>query len=107
MVSLIVVLVLAFGSLLATLTAGWSPKLGLDLAGGLSAIYKPAHKASLADLTEVTSILANRVNGLGVSGAEVNVRTPDGIQVVARDGIEPPPPAFSGLCSSELFGRRE
>ena len=70
-VSLVFTLVLSFGSLLATLAAGWSPKLGLDLAGGLSVIYKPVHHASQADLQEVTSILSNRVDGLGVSGAQV------------------------------------
>jgi preprotein translocase subunit SecD len=73
-ISLTVVLILSFGSFLATLTAGWSPKLGLDLAGGLSVIYKPAHKTSQANLQEVTTIISNRVNGLGVSGAEVNLQ---------------------------------
>jgi hypothetical protein len=34
-VALVVTILLAFGSLFATLAAGWSPKLGLDLAGGL------------------------------------------------------------------------
>ncbi len=72
--SLVLVLVIAFGSLLGTLSAGWSPKLGLDLAGGLSVVYKPAHKASLADMQVVTTILSNRVNGLGVSGATVNLQ---------------------------------
>ena len=74
MISLIVVLLLSFGSLLATLTAGWSPKLGLDLAGGLSVVYKPDHPTTQANLQEVVTILSNRVDGLGVSGAVVNLQ---------------------------------
>ena len=73
-VSLTLVLVISFGSLTATLLAGWSPRLGLDLAGGLSAIFKPVHKTSQANMNEVTTIITNRVNGLGISGAQVNLQ---------------------------------
>src|SRR5579863_1186177 len=73
-VSLVLTIAIAFGSLIATLSLGWGPKLGLDLAGGLSVIYKPATHASTADMQEVVTILNNRVNGLGVSGAQVNLQ---------------------------------
>src|SRR5580698_829789 len=73
-VSLVLTIAIAFGSLIATLSLGWGPKLGLDLAGGLSVIYKPATHATTADMQEVVSILNNRVNGLGVSGATVNLQ---------------------------------
>jgi preprotein translocase subunit SecD len=73
-VSLILTLAIAFGSLIATLSLGWGPKLGLDLAGGLSVVYKPATHATTADMNEVVTILNNRVNGLGVSGATVNLQ---------------------------------
>src|ERR1700691_261619 len=73
-VSLILTIAIAFGSLVATLSLGWGPKLGLDLAGGLSVVYKPATHASNADMQEVVTILNNRVNGLGVSGAAVNLQ---------------------------------
>ena len=73
-VSLILTIVIAVGSLVATLSLGWGPKLGLDLAGGLSVVYKPATPASSADMKEVVTILNNRVNGLGVSGAQVNLQ---------------------------------
>src|SRR5580704_17785947 len=73
-VSLVLTIAIAFGSLIATLSLGWGPKLGLDLAGGLSVIYKPATHATTADMQEVVSILNNRVNGLGVSGAAVNLQ---------------------------------
>ena len=42
-VSLILTIAIAFGSLVATLSLGWGPKLGLDLAGGLSVVYNPDH----------------------------------------------------------------
>jgi preprotein translocase subunit SecD len=73
-VSLILTIAIAFGSLVATLSLGWGPKLGLDLAGGLSVVYKPATHVSNADLQEVVTILSNRVNGLGVSGSTVNLQ---------------------------------
>jgi preprotein translocase subunit SecD len=73
-VSLILTIAIAFGSLVATLSLGWGPKLGLDLAGGLSVVYTPATHATNADMQEVVTILSNRVNGLGVSGAAVNLQ---------------------------------
>ena len=76
-VSLVLVLVLSFGSLITTLSLGWGPKLGLDLAGGLSVVFKPTTHASNADMREVVTILNNRVNGLGVSGAQVNLQGKD------------------------------
>ena len=73
-VSLFLSIVISFGSLLTTLAFGWGPKLGLDLAGGLSVVYKPTSNVSPAKLAEAVSILSNRVNGLGVSGAVVNLQ---------------------------------
>ena len=73
-VSLVLTVAIAFGSLAATLSLGWGPKLGLDLAGGLSVVYKPTTHATTADMQEVVTILTNRVDGLGVSGATVNLQ---------------------------------
>ena len=73
-VSLFLTIAIAFGALGTTLALGWGPKLGLDLAGGLSVVYKPATHATKSDMQEVVTILNNRVNGLGVSGAEVNLQ---------------------------------
>ncbi|HEY1824585.1 MAG TPA: protein translocase subunit SecD [Acidimicrobiales bacterium] len=84
-VSLFITIVIAFGSLAATISVGWGPKLGLDLAGGLSVVYKPATKASLTDMQEVVTILNNRVNGLGVSGSTVNLQGKD--VVVSVPGV--------------------
>lgn len=84
-VSLVLTIAIAFGSLAATLSLGWGPKLGLDLAGGLSVVYKPAAHATKADMSEVVTILTNRVNGLGVSGAQVNLQGND--VVVSIPGV--------------------
>jgi preprotein translocase subunit SecD len=73
-VSLALTIIISFGALVATLSLGWGPKLGLDLAGGVAAVYKPTTAASTADMQEVVTILNNRVNGLGVSGATVNLQ---------------------------------
>jgi len=70
-VSAVGVVVVVVGALGATFAAGWSPRLGLDLAGGLSVVYRPAHPVSSNVLNEAINIMDNRVNGLGVSGATV------------------------------------
>jgi preprotein translocase subunit SecD len=71
-VSLLVTIAVAFIALAATLAAGWSPKLGLDLAGGFEATYAPQHKVDSGEIQTVISILQNRIDGLGVSGALIN-----------------------------------
>ena len=86
LVSLILSLVIAFGSLGVTLGLGWGPKLGLDLAGGLSVVYKPATPATPADMKEVVTILNARVNGLGVSGATVQLQGKN--VVVSAPGVK-------------------
>jgi preprotein translocase subunit SecD len=84
-VSLVLTVAIAFGALAATLALGWGPKLGLDLAGGLSVVYKPTSHATAADMNEVDTIITNRVNGLGVSGATVNLQGKD--VVVSVPGV--------------------
>jgi len=81
--SLILILVISFGSLFATLIAGWSPKLGLDLAGGTEVVLVPAtgHSITKSQANEAVKIIRNRVDGLGVSGATVEVQ---GTQVVIQ-----------------------
>lgn len=73
-VSLVLTIVISFGALFTTLSMGWGPKLGLDLAGGLSVVYRPATPTSASNMQEVVTVLTNRVNGLGVSGAQVNLQ---------------------------------
>jgi preprotein translocase subunit SecD len=76
------VVVIALASFAAVFSAKWTPKLGLDLAGGVAVIYQAQDKhPSQADLNETVSILDNRVNGLGVSGAQVSTAGTDQISV--------------------------
>ncbi len=70
-VSLLAVVVISVGTFAATMFASWSPKLGLDLAGGLSVVYQPAHAINAGQMAEEIAILTNRVNASGVSGATV------------------------------------
>ncbi|HEV3265608.1 MAG TPA: hypothetical protein VG014_08795, partial [Acidimicrobiales bacterium] len=68
--SLITLVLIAGIALASTLAAGWSPKLGLDLEGGLSVVYKTHTPVTQAQLNTVVSILNSRVNA-GTSGATV------------------------------------
>jgi len=87
-VSLASVVVIAFILLVATLGAGWSPKLGLDLAGGSQIVYRPQHKISAGDLTTTIDVIRNRVDAAGVSGANVNSQ--GGNVVVQLPGLKNP-----------------
>jgi preprotein translocase subunit SecD len=58
-------------ALAATLIVGNEPVLGLDLQGGISVRLFPAGKFSSSSLDTAKNIIDQRVNGLGVSDAEV------------------------------------
>jgi preprotein translocase subunit SecD len=78
----IAVVVISLGSFAAVFAAKWSPRLGLDLAGGVSVVYTAQGKhISQADLDETVNILNLRVNGLGVSGAQVQTTGTNQISV--------------------------
>ncbi len=71
-ISVLVVVAISLGAFAATFFARWSPRLGLDLAGGVSVVYTAqGQHVSQSDLDETVNILNLRVNGLGVSGAQV------------------------------------
>jgi preprotein translocase subunit SecD len=81
-ISVIVVIAIAVGSFAAVFAAKWSPRLGLDLAGGVSVVYTAeGQHVSQSDLNETVNILNLRVNGLGVSGAQVQTTGKDQISV--------------------------
>ena len=69
--SLVFIFVVAIGSLAATLAAGHTPLLGLDLRGGVSVVLQPQGTANAAELDQAVSIIERRVNGLGVSNSNV------------------------------------
>ena len=70
-VSLLTVIAIAVIALTATLASGWSPKLGLDLDGGLSVVYQTHTPVNQAQLDTIVTILNNRVDAGGASGATV------------------------------------
>ncbi|HEU5002823.1 MAG TPA: protein translocase subunit SecF [Actinomycetota bacterium] len=86
------VAVVVVGLLIVVFAAGWKPKLGLDLSGGLSVtLSAPAHTPG-DKVDEAVNILRNRVDALGVSNADVtregninilveipNVKDPNGV----------------------------
>jgi preprotein translocase subunit SecD len=58
-------------ALVATVLVGNEPVLGLDLQGGISVRLFPAEDARSSSLETAKDIIDQRVNGLGVSDAEV------------------------------------
>ncbi len=81
-ISVIVVVAIALGSFAAVFAAKWSPRLGLDLAGGVAVVYTAeGQHVSQSDLNETVNILNLRVNSLGVSGAEVQTSGKNQISV--------------------------
>lgn len=71
-ISLGVTVAIAIVVFAATLGAGWTPKLGLDLAGGSEVVYKPAHPISSGEMNTTVNVIRNRVDSAGVSGANVD-----------------------------------
>jgi len=60
---------------------GWSPKLGLDLQGGLSVVFKPVphqgQRLSQSTLQTVADIMNNRIGAFGVSQPNISVQGGD------------------------------
>ena len=77
LLSVVGIVVIAFS---ATLAAGWSPKLGLDLDGGLAVVYQTHTSVSSAELDTIVTILNNRVN-TGTTGATVESQGKNQISV--------------------------
>ncbi|MFM7069866.1 MAG: protein translocase subunit SecD [Actinomycetes bacterium] len=75
---LILTMVVAYGLLIATVVAGRSPKLGLDLQGGISVNLQPVRNGKVVDnvkpeqLDEAIAIIRKRVDALGVAEPEVS-----------------------------------
>jgi preprotein translocase subunit SecD len=78
--------VVCLGTLGLALGIGWSPKLGLDLRGGVSVVYKPERPVTPTTLQTVANIITARASGLGV--AQPNVTTQGGDVVVQLPGAK-------------------
>jgi preprotein translocase subunit SecD len=71
LIPLLLILIAAFGGLAATLAAGNSPELGLDLQGGVSVVLAPTGEASGEQLDQALNIIRDRVDALGVAEPEI------------------------------------
>jgi preprotein translocase subunit SecD len=83
---LVATFVVVIGALVATIVAGNTPVLGLDLQGGVSVRLVPVGNPSSGSLDVAVDIIRNRVDALGVAEAEV-VREGDNI-VVNLPGVK-------------------
>jgi preprotein translocase subunit SecD len=70
-ISLVAIVVVSVGGVIATLVTDSKPQLGLDLQGGASVTLQPVGKADPESLTVVTDILRNRIDSLGVAEPEI------------------------------------
>lgn len=92
LLSVILSTVIAVGAFIAVLALHYKPVLGLDLQGGASIVYKPAHQVSQSTMDQTISIIRNRVDALGV--AEPNIAQQGQNIVVQLPGIKDPEAAL-------------
>ena len=75
---LVATMVVVYGALIATVVAGRTPTLGLDLQGGISVNLQPVRNGEVVDdvspeqLDQTISIIRRRVDALGVAEPEVS-----------------------------------
>jgi preprotein translocase subunit SecD len=102
-VSLLVSVVIALGAFAAVVAVGWAPRLGLDLAGGSEVVYQPARHIDSGEMATTISIIRNRIDGAGVSGAQVQSQGND--VVVQLPNIKNPQRIISlvGTTAQMLF----
>jgi preprotein translocase subunit SecD len=86
LISLVGILVLAFGGLIISVTAGNEPALGLDLQGGISVTQQPVGNYDPAAIDLAVDRIRDRVDSLGVAEPEI-IRQGDAI-VVNLPGVK-------------------
>ena len=69
LVGTVVIVVLVLG---LTVASKNEPVLGLDLQGGISAVYSPVGNFSTSSLDEAVNIIRSRADGFGASEAEID-----------------------------------
>lgn len=102
-----------FGAIGASVSLGnpsgqWTPKLGLDLEGGRQIVLQPSvgkgQKVSPGQVNQAVDIIRQRVNGNGVTEAQVSTLGADSIEVSLPGN--PSQQTLSALSqSSQLFFR--
>lgn len=84
----IVGLVVSFGGLGGVLAAGASPKLGLDLEGGISVILQATGEEVRPEvLDETVNLIRDRIDALGVAEPEVTVAGNENV-LIQLPGVE-------------------
>jgi protein-export membrane protein SecD len=86
-INLLLSLVLAFGGLAGVLLTHTTPKLGLDLEGGLSVILTAEGEVNQGVLEKTVEIIRSRIDSLGVAEPEVSVAGSNNI-LIQLPGIE-------------------
>jgi preprotein translocase subunit SecD len=86
LISLVGILVVAFGGLLVTVVADNTPALGLDLQGGISVTQQPVGNYDPAAIDLAVDRIRDRVDSLGVAEPEI-IRQGDAI-VVNLPGVK-------------------
>ncbi|MEO8750470.1 MAG: hypothetical protein ABI384_08735, partial [Allobranchiibius sp.] len=102
-----------FGAIGASVSLGnpsgqWTPKLGLDLEGGRQIVLQPSvgkgQKVTSGQVNQAVDIIRQRVNGNGVTEAQVSTLGADSIEVSLPGN--PSQQTLSALAqSSQLFFR--
>ncbi len=99
--SLVFIFVVAIGSLAATLAAGHTPLLGLDLRGGVSVVLQPQGTSNASEIDQAVTIIDRRVNGLGVSNSNVTRQGND--VVIDLPGLKNSQQALSELGQTAVL----
>jgi len=87
-VTLLLTVAIAWGSIGAMLIAGWAPKLGLDLQGGFAVTLVAPDGTDPATLDTAVDIMRRRIEGLGsVQEPEISVQGDRAI-LVQLPGVE-------------------
>src|SRR5438477_12987710 len=68
---LIITVVAIVGTFIATVRSDSRPVLGLDLQGGISIVLFPVKGTDLSGLNTATTVIRNRVDGLGIAEPDV------------------------------------
>ncbi len=80
-VSLLLAVIIGFGSLVGVIVAGWVPVLGVQLQGGVEVLLRPTTPADDEQLDRAIEIIRSRVDALGVAEPDI---TRQGAQVVVQ-----------------------
>ena len=88
-VRLIGIILVVFGGLAAVLAAGFAPKRGLDLEGGISVILTASSEDGVEPdvLQQTVDIIRDRIDSLGVAESEVSVAGSNNI-LIQLPGVE-------------------